>query len=150
MGAAPACSNATGPGYVYKEWTKEPGGRAGRGASLVTFAVPTESFRRQVRQDAAARQGGRVHIACAERLCVLRLLREEDDILPDYEAPLADLRHVLIECKGVSDAMARRIELKNAVMEIIASVRQVAEDGAENCVVALEKAVALLEEGGTD
>ena len=35
-------------------------------------------------------------------------------------------------------------------MEIIASVRQVADDGSENYVVALEKAVALLEEGGTD
>ena len=150
MGAAPACSNAACPGYVYQEWTRVPGGRGGRGASLVTFAVPTESFRRQARRDAAARQGGRVHVTCAERLRALRLLREEDDILPDYEAPLADLRHVLIECKGVSDAMARRIELKNAVMEIIASVRQVAEDGAENCIVALEKAVALLEEGGTD
>ena len=47
--------------------------------------------------------------------------------------------------------MGRWIELKNAVMEIIASVRQLAEDGAENCVLALEKAVAFLEEdGGTD
>ena len=53
MRAAPACSNAACPGYVYQEWTRVPGGRGGRGASLVTFAVPTESFRRQARRDAA-------------------------------------------------------------------------------------------------
>ncbi|KAL3924798.1 MAG: hypothetical protein SGPRY_003814 [Prymnesium sp.] len=104
--SATPCGNTACPGYESQEWTRVPGGRGGRGASVsvVTFAVPAESFRRQARRDAAARQGGRVHSGV---LYETHLKREENG-LRALEIRLAQCEHAC-RCRGPHSAQTGQV-----------------------------------------
>ena len=70
---------------------------------------------------------------CAERLRALRLLRHEDDICEAPAAPLADLRHVLLECQGVEAPAVRLQKMQQEVEGMIGSLRPLGA-GAQECI----------------
>ena len=73
----------------------------------------------------------------------MRLLRYEDEICAAPAAPLADLRHELVECQRVKAPTVRLQKMEQEEEGMIGSLRPLG-DGAQECIDSLLKANALL------